>query len=321
MSFFDGRAGLDFTYYEKRTTDQILTASVAYSTGFTAAAVNAGELSNKGIELQLTGTPIKANTADGFSWDVTANYAHNQNRLESLYGDSKTYLIGSKFFNVSVEARVGEPYGDLVGRDFRKDANGNLILSATTGAPLAATSTSVLGNIQPKWTGGLINTFRYKGFDLSGQLDMRVGGQLFSATNAWGTYAGILANTLPGREDSVSVTGVINGGDGTVVTKKVSAETEYHAIGYNGGDRSSIVNAGYVKLRELRLGWAVPEALLKSFNGYRMNVALVGRNLWMHAEAPNIDPETAFSAGNQQGLEMGQLPSTRSLGFQISVTP
>ena len=324
MSFLDGRAGLDVTYYEKRTTDQILTASIAPSTGFTAAAVNAGELSNKGIEVQLTGTPIKANTADGFSWDVTANYAHNRNRLESLYGDSKTYLIGSKFFNVSVEARVGEPYGDLVGRDFRRDANGNLILSSSKSAgpyPLAATSTSVLGNIQPRWTGGLINTFRYKGFDLTGQLDARIGGQLFSATNAWGTYAGILSNTLPGREDSITVTGVINGGDGSVVTTKVSAESYYHALGYNGGDRSSIVSASYLKLRELRLGWAVPEALLKNLSGYRMNVALIGRNLWMHADAPNIDPETAFSAGNQQGLEMGQLPSTRSLGFQISVTP
>jgi TonB-linked SusC/RagA family outer membrane protein len=323
LSFLDGRAGLDFTYYQKKTTDQILTSTVVPTTGFTQAAVNAGELSNKGFEVQLTGTPIKASRPDGFSWDVTANYAHNRNRLEALYGDSKTQQIGNKFFNVSIEARVGEPYGSIVGRDFLRDDKGNLVLDGETGEPLSASKTSILGNIQPQWTGGIINTFRYKGFDLSGQIDARIGGQLFSATNSWGTYAGILAKTLPGREDSVSVTGVIDGDEsGTVVTKKVSAMNYYHAIGYNAGDRSSIVDASYVKLRELRLGWAVPQSLTRALSGYRMNVALVGRNLAiLHNNAPNIDPETAFSSGNQQGLEMGQLPSTRSLGFQISVTP
>jgi TonB-linked SusC/RagA family outer membrane protein len=319
MSWFDGRAGLDVTYYQKRTTDQILTASVAPSTGFTSAAVNAGELSNKGIELQLTGSPIKSNSADGFNWDVTANYAQNKNRLESLYGTSNTYLIGSKFFNVSIEARVGQPYGSIVGRDFRRDSAGRLVLSSSSGTPLAATTTSVLGNIQPKWTGGFINTFRWKGFDLTGQIDARIGGQLYSATNSWGIYAGILASSLPGREDSITVSGVL--ADGTPVTRKVSAENYYHGLGYNSGDRTSVVDASYVKLREVRLGWAVPQTLLSNFGGYRMNIALIGRNLAMHANAPNIDPETAFSAGNQQGLEMGQLPSTRSLGFQISVTP
>jgi TonB-linked SusC/RagA family outer membrane protein len=319
MSWFDGRAGLDVTYYQKRTTDQILTASVAPSTGFTSAAVNAGELSNKGIEVQLTGSPIKSNRADGFNWDVTANYAQNKNKLVSLYGKSDTYLIGQKFFNVSIEARVGQPYGSIVGRDFRRDSAGRLVLSGTTGAPLAALTTSVLGNIQPKWTGGFINTFRWKGFDLTGQIDARIGGQLYSATNSWGIYAGILASSLPGREDSITVSGVLS--DGTPVTRKVSAENYYHGLGYNSGDRTSVVDASYVKLREVRLGWAVPQALLNNFGGYRMNVALIGRNLAMHANAPNIDPETAFSAGNQQGLEMGQLPSTRSLGFQISVTP
>ncbi|MDF2775446.1 MAG: TonB-dependent outer membrane protein SusC/RagA [Geminicoccaceae bacterium] len=320
LSFLDGRAGLDLTYYQKRTTDQILTASVAPSTGFSSAAVNAGELSNKGIEVQFTGTPIKASRADGFSWDVTANYAHNKNKLESLYGSSNTYLIGSKFFNVSVEARVGEPFGSIVGRDFRIDsASGKKILSGTTGAPLAALTTSILGNVQPKWTGGFINTFRYKGFDLSGQIDARIGGQLYSATNAWGKYAGILAETVQGREDSVLVEGVL--ANGTPVSRKIPAETYWHAMGYNGGDRDNIVDASFVKLRELRLGWAIPQSLLSGLSGYRMNVALIGRNLWMHANAPHIDPETAFSAGNQQGFEMGQLPSTRSLGFQVSVTP
>jgi TonB-linked SusC/RagA family outer membrane protein len=317
LSFLDGRAGVDLTYYQKRTTDQILTASVSRTTGFDAAAVNAGSLSNKGIEVQFTATPIKAQKADGFSWDVTANYAHNRNKLEALYGESKTYQIGSKFFNTSIEARVGEPYGSIVGYAFRRDsASGQVILGAN-GVPLRALTTSVLGNIQPKWTGGLLNTFRYKNFDVSGQIDARIGGQLFSATNAWGKYAGILKFTE--NRDSITTTGVTSAGQ--PVTRKASAEDYWHGMGYNSGDEDNVYDASFVKLREVRIGWAVPQSLLRGLSGYRLNVALVGRNLLTHSNAPNIDPETAFSAGNQQGQEFGQLPATRSLGFQVSVTP
>jgi len=315
LSFLDGRAGVDLTYYQKRTTDQILTASVSRTTGFDAAAVNAGSLSNKGIEVQLTGTPVKM--ANGFSWDVTANYAHNQNKLESLYGQSSTYQIGSKFFNTSIEARVGQPYGSIVGFAFRRDSVSKQVILGANGVPLRALTTSVLGNIQPKWTGGLINTFRYKSFDVSGQLDARVGGQLFSATNAWGKYAGILKVTED-RENPIKTTGVNSAG--TAVTGSATAEDYWHGMGYNSGDEDNILDASFVKLREVRIGWAVPQSLLGR-SSYRLNVALVGRNLLTHSNSPNIDPETAFAAGNQQGQEFGQLPATRSLGFQVSVTP
>ncbi|HEX7979295.1 MAG TPA: SusC/RagA family TonB-linked outer membrane protein [Gemmatimonadaceae bacterium] len=317
LSFLDGRAGLDLTYYEKRTTDQILTASVSRSTGFDAAAVNAGSLSNKGIEVQVTGSLVKSGRADGFNWDVTANYAHNKNKLESLYGDSKTYQIGSKFFNTSIEARVGQPYGSIVGfAHMRDSATGKLVLGPD-GVPLRASTTSILGNVQPKWTGGFINTFRYKGFDLSTQVDARIGGQLFSATNAWGKYAGILALTEK-RDVPVKTSGV--DATGKPVDMEATAEDYWHGMGYNSGDEDNIYDASYVKLREVRLGWAVPQSLFK-MSSYRLNVALVGRNLLTHSNAPNIDPETAFTAGNQQGQEFGQLPATRSLGFQVTVTP
>jgi TonB-linked SusC/RagA family outer membrane protein len=315
LSFLDGRAGLDFTYYNKRTTDQILTAGVAPSSGYTFAAVNAGELSNKGVELQLTVTPVKM--SNSFTWDVTANYAHNKNKLESLYGQSTTYPIGSKFFNVGIEARLGEPFGSIVGYGYRRDANGTQIYNAA-GLPQRTATTQIIGNIQPKWTGGLVNTFRYGSFDLSGQLDARIGGQLWSATNLFGTYAGILESTVVGRDTGIVISGVL--ADGTPITRRVEAET-YNKDGLYRIDENFVYDASFVKLRELRVGWAVPASLTRMASGYKFNVALVGRNLWTHSNAPNIDPETAFSAGNQQGIEFGQLPATRSLGFQVNVTP
>jgi hypothetical protein len=254
---------------------------------------------------------------NGLSWDVTANYAHNQNKLESLYGQSTTYQIGSKFFNTSIEARVGEPYGSIVGYRFRRDSASGQVVLGSNGVPLRALTTSVLGNIQPKWTGGLINTFRYKAFELSGQIDARVGGQLYSATNAWGKYAGILAVTAQ-RDSGVTTSGVSTAG--VPVTRTATAEDYWHGQGYNSGDEANVYDAGFIKLREVRLGWAVPQSLLGR-STYRLNVALVGRNLLTHSNVPNIDPETAFTAGNQQGQEFGQLPATRSLGFQVSVTP
>ena len=314
LSFLDGRAGIDFTYYNKRTTNQILTAGISPTAGYTFAAVNAGALSNKGVELQVTASPVKM--SNGFAWDVTANYAKNKNKLESLYGTSTTYPIGSKFFNTSIEARVGEPFGSIVGYAARRDSSGNLILTSS-GLPQRTTTTQILGNIQPSWTGGLINAIRYKGFDLSGQLDFRVGGQLWSATNRFGTYAGILESTLVGRDTGLTMTGVTSAG--APITKNVSAEKYFKTI--DGIEQYFVYDAGFVKFRELRLGWAVPEALTQRASGYHFNVALVGRNLWMHSNAPNIDPETAFSAGNLQGIEFGQLPATRSLGFQVNVTP
>jgi TonB-linked SusC/RagA family outer membrane protein len=315
LSFADGRAGIDFTYYNKRTTDQILTAGVAPTSGYEFAAVNAGELSNKGVELQLTVTPVKV--TNGLTWDVTANYARNRNRLESLYGESTTYPIGSKFFNVGIEARLGEPFGSIVGYGFRKDANGNQIYNAA-GLPQRTATTQIIGNIQPSWTGGLVNTFRYGSFDLSGQLDARVGGQLWSATNLFGTYAGILESTVVGRDTGIVIKGVL--ADGSPIEQRVGAET-YNKDGLYRIDENFVYDAGFVKLREVRLGWAVPQSLTRAVSGYRFNIALVGRNLWTHSNAPNIDPETAFTAGNQQGIEFGQLPATRSLGFQINVTP
>ena len=190
-------------------------------------------------------------------------------------------------------------------------------LTGGSGRPQANPKVSILGNIQPKWTGGFINTFRYKGFDVSTQIDARIGGQLFSATNSWGKYAGILKMT-ENRETPVTTTGVDE--DGNPVTLQATPEDYWHGMGYNSGDEDNVYDAGFVKLREVRIGWAVPQSLFR-LSSYRLNVALVGRNLLTHSNAPNIDTETAFSAGNQQGQEFGQLPATRSLGFQISVTP
>ena len=131
---------------------------------------------------------------------MTANYAQNQNKLESLYGKSDTYLIGSKFFNVSIEARVGQPYGSIVGRDSAAiPSSGKQVLSGSSGAPLAALTTSrSLATCSRSGRVASSTPSATRASTLSGQIDARIGGQLYSATNAWGKYAGILEETLEG---------------------------------------------------------------------------------------------------------------------------
>jgi hypothetical protein len=164
---------------------------------------------------------------------------------------------------------------------------------------------------------GLENRIRWGGLELGLLLDARVGGEIFSATNRWGSYSGTLESTLAGRE-GMTVSG-IDSVTGSPFTGEVTAEDYYHALG--GIAEAWVMDASYVKLREARLTYELP---LSFFPGLRSQVArltVAGRNLWISAKAPNIDPETVLSSTTFQGFEMGQLPGTRSLGFVLSVTP
>ena len=315
LQWFENRLGLEATYYDKLSSNQILNADVSRASGFITKLVNAGKISNKGIELQGTATPVML--GNGFQWDVVANYGQNRSRVEELYGDLSTVLLGPSHWGVTVEARKGEPYGAIYGTAFRRDANGNLVLSSSRGRPLATADKRVLGHYPPDWTGSLTNTLRYKSFDASAQLDTRQGGQLYSTGNMWGAYAGVLKETENRPANGILINGVHT--DGSPNTTRTSVEGYYHSL-WPIAERW-VYDASFVKLRELRVGYTAPTSIANRVRLSNLRAAVVGRNLALWAKVPNIDPETALSSTNLQGIEMGQLPSTRSIGFQITVTP
>jgi TonB-linked SusC/RagA family outer membrane protein len=321
LALFDSRVSLDASYYSKSTRNQIFDVAVSGASGFDKKWVNAGEISNKGIETLLTIIPVQS--PNGFNWTTTFNWAHNKSMVVDLAPDVETIVLGSGGFgDVVVEARKGQPYGAIRGYRYLRDADGNIQVSG--GFPLSEDTLSVLGNIQPKWTGGWANQFSFGNFSINTLLDARKGGKLYSVTNMFGEYAGVLENSIPGREKDWNDPGVVVQGidvdTGLPNTTAITAERYYHGLfGYT---ERYVYDAGYVKLRELRLSYNLPASWANKLMGaHGATIAFTGRNLKMWTNVPNIDPEFAYSSRNDQGIEVNMSPNPRSLGFNLRITP
>jgi TonB-linked SusC/RagA family outer membrane protein len=321
LALFDSRVSLDASLYSKATRNQIFDVEISGASGFDKKWVNAGEISNKGIETLLTIIPFQSST--GFNWTTTLNWARNRSMVVDLAPDVETIVLGSGGFgDVVVEARKGEPYGAIRGYKYERDAAGNILVDG--GYPLRESGLSVLGNIQPKWTGGWANQFSFGGFSINTLLDARKGGKLYSVTNMFGEYAGVLASTLPGRETDWNDPGVVVQGidiaTGQPNTTAITAEQYYHNLfGYT---ERYVYDAGYVKFRELRLSYNLPASWANRIMGaHGATIAFTGRNLKMWTNVPNIDPEFAYSSRNDQGIEVNMSPNPRSIGFNLRIVP
>jgi TonB-linked SusC/RagA family outer membrane protein len=322
LRLFQDRLGFDFTWYNQQTINQILPVQVSSASGYSSRVINAGKMENKGIELLTTLTPVRLQ--NGFQWDVAANFARNRNMVVDLAEDLETLVLGS-YWSLNIEARKGHPYGTIWGRQFVRDPQGNIVVGSN-GRPLNLNTNpqGVLGNYNPDWTGSLTNTLRYRNVDFSFMFDTQQGGSVFSVTQMFGNYAGVLPETLAGRGydgvDSMLVQGVqfVNG---QYVPNTTRTTAQLYHRGMFGLQEPFVLDASFIKLREARLGYAVPASVTQRMRLSNMHVAVVGRNLWLSTPMPHIDPEVAFDASNVQGLEFGSLPSARSIGFHVSVTP
>ncbi len=337
VRLFNNRVRIDFALYDKVSNNQIIPLTVSPSTGYTSKYINAGVLQNTGAELLLGLTPVK--TKD-FTWDVMINWSKNNNKVVELLqsnGDTITnYRIQNAPFAVSLNATVGEPFGTIRGRDGYRDASGNLLVDGD-GNYILDPTVRTLGSIQPKWTGGINNNFSYKGFQFGFLIDMKVGGSLFSTTDMFGKYSGLLAETAEGtiREDGKALPGmkakldaagnpVLENGvpvsSGVANDKKIDAVLYYQDNGGYAFNTLGVFDAGFVKLREMRLGYDLPARWLQKAHVKGVSVAIVGRNLWILKKyTPHIDPDQAISSSNIQGIEGAQLPSTRTVGFNVNI--
>jgi TonB-linked SusC/RagA family outer membrane protein len=321
VALFRGRVLLDASAYRKSTRNQIFDVEISGASGFDRKWINAGEISNKGIEALLTLNLFES--PDRFSWNTTFNYGRNRSEVVDLAPDVETIVLGSGGFgDVIVEARKGEPYGAIRGYKYERDEAGNILVE--DGYPVRAPSLEVLGNIQPKWTGGWGNQISFGNFSLNTLIDMKRGGKLYSVTNMFGEYAGVLASTTHGRENDWDDPGVVVEGidvaTGQPNTKTITAEEYYHGLfGYT---ERYVYDAGYTKLREVRVSYNLPGSWANRFFGARAaSISLTGRNLAMWTNVPNIDPEFAYSSRNDQGIEVNMSPNPRSFGFNLRIVP
>jgi len=302
------------TYYDQTSKDLVVPVQVTAASGYTSAISNVGEMKNTGIELQLGATIV--DNGD-FKFDLDLNWAKNNNEVVSLGGLDALVLGGQ--WSMTLEAREGESYGSIVGSYFERTDGGEVIYE--NGLPVIADGTKILGNITPDWTGGANFNFSYKGFALNALLDAKIGGDIYTMTTTWGRYAGVLEETLKGRETGIVGDGVMLDGSGSYIPNNVVVTAEaYNKRAYsNSIVEPSVFDASYVKLRQMMLTYTIPSKLLAKSSISDIRVSAVARNLAiLYKNVPHIDPESAFSDDNaEQGQEFGQLPSARSIGFNI----
>jgi TonB-linked SusC/RagA family outer membrane protein len=321
--FFNNRLGVDLTYYSQKTTEDILRATISRASGFGTTDVNVGELENKGVEILLTATPIQG----AVTWDVSLNLARNKNKVLKLIGSTTELTLEEpRTRNVFIKHIVGQPFGTITGRVQQRDANGNLIFEEN-GRAVASSNYVPIGNGLPDWTGGLNNSFSYKGINLSFLIDFKFGGDIFSGSNNRLTQWGLHKQSLIGREGEapLHVTGVIRGTE-TPIDRDLTPDEARTYWNNVGGESTAISDmfirdASFIKLRQLTLGYSLPRTLLSKTPFQNVTVSFVGRNLAiLFKDIENVDPESNYSANaGAQGLEYFGFPSTRSYGFNLSV--
>ena len=318
-SMLNRRLGFDVTYYKTNSVDQIVSAAVSSASGFTNAVVNGGNIENNGLEIQITGTPVKTHD---FSWDISVNWSNNKSKVISLPGGIGNLQLASFQGGVTTNATRNEAYGSIKGTDYVY-TNGERTVDQNTGKyMITTTSDNTIGNITPDWIGGVRNKFTYKNIALGFLIDTQKGGDIFSLDMYYGLATGLYQETAAG---TIRETGVLNAGvapDGTsntVISKNPG--TYSNNYGYLAGPAKAFVyDASYVKLREVSISYNFPK---KMFEGTFVNSAtfsLLGSNLWIISKnLPYADPESGLSSGNKsRGYSIGSLPTTRDIGFNLT---
>ena len=324
IRFFEGRLGLDFTYYQANVKNQILTLPVSNTSGFSSRIINAGEIENKGIEIMLNATPIASQS--GFTWNTMLNFTRNRGTVKELTDGLDTYLIANNY--VQVLAKVGGRVGDVYGTGFVTvdDPSSQFfgeVVHNEDGFALRDPTLKNLGNYNPDFMLGFQNDLSYKGFNLGFLFDWRHGGVVNSRTVLIGGTSGMMDFTAVGREEGIISEGVILQADGTYRPNDVRLSgRDYYWWRYNrGNEEVGMFDASFLKLREVKLGYSFPASLWGGLPLQAVTLSVVGRNLALWTENPHFDPEIlSFNGGTIiPGVEDMATPSSRSIGFNLNV--
>ena len=312
MNFLKNRIGLELTLYASETKNQILPLSVSGSAGYVEQVVNAGLITNRGVEIGLNLVPVE--TA-AFKWDSRFTFASNRNRVEELIEGVDYYRLTSAPFKVEVGAFKGAAYGVIMGTDYVYKDGKRVV--ADNGRYKSTDGNVNLGSVLPDFTGGWSNTFSWRGFDLSVLLDFSRGGHYFSTSYMWGMYSGMLEESAANgiRENGLVLDGVR--ADGTPNTTVVEGQV-YAEDFYVGPAAQSVLKTDYLKLREVNLGYTFP---LKRGFVKSLRLSAYGRNLAVWGpDVKHFDPEMAITnSGNIQGIEGGAVASVANYGFNIGI--
>ncbi|GAB4040597.1 SusC/RagA family TonB-linked outer membrane protein [Spirosoma jeollabukense] len=316
----NSRVNLDLAVYQKNTVDEILNVDISTASGYDKTKVNVGRLRNQGVEMLLTLVPIKNNN---FNWETTFNLTYNQSKVLELANGQQRLKVGQGDFFGELWHEVGLPMASLRGIAYKRDPQGRIITSG--GKPVAGDITT-FGSAIPKYTGGWLNTFTYKGFRIFAQIDFKAGHKLISNSNLNFLRHGLSQASLVGREGGVLFEGVneVKNATGQVEytpnTTRVEAEDFYSSYRSTNNAEQFIYNASFVRWRSLSIGYDLSRFVNKTFiKG--LTVSAIGNNLLLIKKyVDNLDPEAVAGASdNIQGIETHSLPTTRSYGVNVNL--
>lgn len=310
------RLGLDFTYYKRKTRNDIVNTSISETSGYNSVILNVGELQNQGVEILVTGKLIRKKN---FGWNVSYNVAYNDNKVIQLASGLDNIQIASTVNGyATLNHIVGRPFGTIMGTSMQTDAKGNIVFDAAAGTPVVS-SPHILGNSVAPTTMGLTNEFHYKNFSFSFLLDGKFGNKIFSVFEVYATRMGKLTSTLPGRENGLVVKGVDQSGNPYSNTISVGNLAAWYNNIKSYSDHF-IHDGSFVKLRQTILTYNIPVSGIKKVKLQGLSLSFVARNLLtLYKETKNFDPEQSFTNSNGQGFESIGLPRTRSLGLNLAV--
>ena len=316
--FFQNRLGVDFTYYDTKTTNQIFYIQAEPNVqGYVQNIVNAGEISNSGIELVINGKPI---VNDNLTWNSALNMATNSNKVVSVHPDLQegTAIITDSGVNGYRYALVeGEDFGSIQAKSLIRDANGTPLVNNDAGTlTLEKSDFETVGHAQPDFTLGWNNSFEFGNFNVNFLIDGKFGGDVLSVTEAVNDFYGVSQTTANARNNNGGMIDVV---DQNGAAQQITAESYYSVVGGRAGALGEYVyDATNVSLREFSIGYNMP---VKE-NGFVENIrfSLIANNLFFFYKDAPFDPNIASSTGNGlQGVDIYGLPSTRSIGFNINV--
>lgn len=335
LSFLNNRLKLDFTYYNGYTENQIISAPLSITTAFNSKMINAGRIDNKGIEIQLSATPVEKKD---FVWNVNFTYSRNKSEVVELYSNVPKVVLAQNI-GVTVEARPGMEIGGIYTRDFKRDEYGNKLIDKNGFAQPG--EIKLMGNINPDWIGGIRNSFRYKNISLSSLIDIKMGGEFYAWGNSLKALYGTTAETLEGREEwyathdpkelyqvplqGVEEKGYVESGisevNGAENTKPIDPMMRWYNLYDKNIGAEWIEDASFVKLKELAISYELPKSILSKTALTKASISAIGRNLFfLYKPARHVDPESGYNSGSAGGgIEHNAMPTTRSFGVNLKL--
>ncbi len=320
LKLFNNLVGLDFTYYDKLSSDQILRAQTSNAGGYLNQLINVGQSRNQGLEMLVNLNPIRR---QDFSWNFIFNAAYNKTKVLDLGSGVSDNMItvGTGDFTGELRQVVGQPMGQLFGFGYLRDAQGRQVFDAGNGRPLRTPTQIAFGSALPLWVGGFTNSLTYRGVSLSFLIDFKLGHKMISGTNHNAWRHGLHKATLVGRAENFVIGDGVNP-NGEVNKTKSGVQAYYETVRSQNIAEEFVYNAGLWQLRQITIGYDFTKFLpsaIPFIKGLRLN-AVANNVAVLKKWVPNIHPEQfGFPSDNLMGLEATGLPVTRSIGFNLSV--